>query len=219
MRKSLILMGLLLVVAGTGAAQDDFPKVETSPGFMFIHTSPPFGSQVGNQSFNCVGAGGTFAYNLTKLLGLAADMGGCKFVNLGGQFGGVIGNQISANNFNFLFGPRLTLRGDSAFQPFAEVNFGGSRLSLSCNSNTNCMKYFGTGTYSWTAFAMTAGGGFQIKLNRKFSWRPVQAEYLYTRFGNSCSVGGVCLAGNQSQNSFRLKSGIVIGWGGSASSK
>jgi opacity protein-like surface antigen len=179
---------------------------------MFIHTSPPLGNNVGNQSFNCVGGGGTLAYNLTKMFGVAADLGGCKFVGLSNQFG--IGSQISANNFTFLFGPRITFRGSSPFQPFFEVNFGADRLSLSCNSNTNCQNFFGTASYSWTAFALTAGGGFDIKLNKKFSLRPVQAEYLYTRFGNNC---GLHICGqNNSQNSFRLKSGIVIGWGGSA---
>src|SRR5271165_2612042 len=38
MRKSIIFVGLLLLTAGLVMAQDDFPKVETAPGFMFIHT-------------------------------------------------------------------------------------------------------------------------------------------------------------------------------------
>ena len=41
--------------------------------------------------------------------------------------------------------------------------------------------------------------------------RPIQAEYLYTRFGNDCGLP-VC-SNNNNQNSFRLKSGIVMGWG------
>ena len=82
-------------------------------------------------------------------------------------------------------------------------------------SNSECAANFGTGTYSKTAFAMTVGGGFDIKLTNKLSLRPVQAEYLYTRFGNNCSL--VVCTFNNNQNSFRLKSGIVIGWGGSAS--
>jgi hypothetical protein len=59
-------------------------------------------------------------------------------------------------------------------------------------------------------FALTAGVGFQVKLSHKFSLRLVPAEYLYTRFGNSCGLA-VC-SNNNSQNSFRLKSGIVINW-------
>jgi outer membrane protein OmpA-like peptidoglycan-associated protein len=58
---------------------------------------------------------------------------------------------------------------------------------------------------------LTAGGGFDIKLSKKFALRLIQAEYLYTRFGNSCQFA-LC-SDNNNQNSFRLKSGIVIGWG------
>ncbi len=53
----------------------DFPRVETAPTFMYIHTSPVLG---GTQGFNCAGGGGTLAYNFTSVFGLAADMGGCK---------------------------------------------------------------------------------------------------------------------------------------------
>ncbi len=89
------------------------------------------------------------------------------------------------------------------------------RISLSCKNNpSDCTDDFGTGSYSKTAFAMTVGGGFDIKLSKKLSLRPVQAEYLYTRFGNDCNA--VVCTFNNNQNSFRLKSGIVINWGGSA---
>jgi opacity protein-like surface antigen len=208
MRKSLFFVGVLLLAVGTVAAQDDFPKFEVSPEFEYIHTSPPFGN-VGNQSFNCLGGGGTLAYNFTKMFGIAADLGYCKFTNLGSAFVG--SGQVSANEFTYLFGPRITFRGASRFQPFALVNFGADRLSASCNGNTNCASSFGTSSRSTNAFAMTAGGGFDIKLSRRFALRPVEAEYLYTRFGNNCSLP-VCNQ-NSSQNSFRLVSGLVIGFG------
>jgi opacity protein-like surface antigen len=203
MRRSFVLAGLLLLVSGTAMAQD-YPTVETAPAFMYIRTPSPFN---GNNSFNCVGAGGTLALNLTKMFGIAADLGGCKVLN---QNNTILSSKISGNEFTYLFGPRVTLRNNSAFQPFFEVNFGGTRVSLSCNSNTSCSG----ASFSRNAFALTVGGGFDIKLSKKFSLRPVQAEYLYTRFGNNCALP-VC-NNNNSQNSFRLKSGIVINWGGSA---
>jgi len=210
MCKSLVLVGLILLAAVTVVAQDDFPKVETAPAFMYIRT--PISGQVRgqsfNQSFNCAGGGGTFAYNITSMFGLAADMGGCKI--FGNTLGPVVGNTISGSQFTFLFGPRITFRSSSRFQPFFEVNFGGDHLSLSCNNAAAC----GNQSLGFTAFAMTAGGGFDIKLSKKFALRPIQAEYLYTRFGNDCPLAA-CTQ-NNSQNSFRMKSGIVIGWGGSA---
>jgi hypothetical protein len=48
-------------------------------------------------------------------------------------------------------------------------------------------------------------------LNQKIAIRLIQAEYLYTRFGNECQLA-IC-SNNNSQNAFRLKSGIVMSWG------
>jgi opacity protein-like surface antigen len=135
-------------------------------------------------------------------------MGGCRY------FGNTLGlsNTIKGNDFTFMFGPRFTFRNSSPFRPFFEVNFGGNRISLSCRSSaSNCINATGNSTFSKTAFALTAGGGFDIRLSRKFSLRPIQAEYLYTRFGNDCPLAAC--NNNNNQNSFRLKSGIVIAWG------
>ncbi len=217
MRRYFVLVGLLLLTAGLALAQGEYPKVETSPAFMYIRTpisfSVPGGPSV-SASFNCAGGGGTLAYNFSSLIGLAADLGGCKY--FGQTVPAPISSNVNGTGFTFLFGPRLTFRSKSPFQPFAELNFGGMRISISCKNNpSNCTDEFGTGSRSKSAFAMTVGGGFDIKLSKKLSLRPVQAEYLYTRFGNDCNLT-VCTF-NNNQNSFRLKSGIVINWGGSAS--
>jgi opacity protein-like surface antigen/outer membrane protein OmpA-like peptidoglycan-associated protein len=205
MRKCFVVVGLLLLTTGLVWAQD-FPKVETSPAFMYIHT--PIDIMGDKRALNCAGGGGTFAYNFTSALGIAADMGGCKFF---GQTFPVLSAKVDGYAFTYLFGPRFTYRNKNAFTPFGEINFGGTRLSLSCKNATGefCV---GNPTYSKNAFAMTVGGGFDIKLSKKFSLRPIQAEYLLTRFGNDCSQGQCFNFGNQ--NSFRLKSGIVIAWGG-----
>jgi opacity protein-like surface antigen len=220
-------VGLLLLTAGSALAQE-FPTVETSPAFMFIRSNPNLSNQfdiqnpiagqppipiTGANDFNCAGGGGTLAYNLTSMFGIAADLGGCKY------FGSTIsaGNKISGSQFTYLFGPRITFRNASPFRPFFELNFGGDRLAVTCQTSaTACVNATGGNSYSRNAFAMTVGGGFDIQINKKFSLRPIQAEYLYTRFGNQCALS-VC-SNNNNQNSFRLKSGFVIGWGGSASS-
>jgi len=217
MRRYFVLVGLLLLTAGLALAQGEYPKVETSPAFMYIRTPISFtipGGPGVSASFNCAGGGGTLAYNFSSLIGIAADLGGCKY--FGQTIPAPISSNVNGTGFTFLFGPRLTFRSKSPFQPFAELNFGGMRISISCENNpSNCTDEFGTGSRSKTAFALTVGGGFDIKLSKKLSLRPVQAEYLYTRFGNDCNLL-VCTF-NNNQNSFRLKSGIVINWGGSAS--
>jgi opacity protein-like surface antigen len=225
MRKYLVVAGLILLTAGAALSQE-FPKVETSPAFMYIRTNPnltnaflvvPPGGGPPQQvtltkDLNCAGGGGTIAYNVTSLLGLAMDMGGCKI--FGNTYGA--GNTISGSQFTYLFGPRITIRSASPFTPFFELGFGGDRASVSCKSSANsCLTAAGSGSYSKNAFALAVGGGFDIKINKKFSIRPVQAEYLYTRFGNNCALAAC--NNNANQNSFRLKSGFVVGWGGSAS--
>jgi len=216
MRKYSVLAGLLLLVGGAAVAQE-FPKVETAPTFMYIRTSPNLtnayvvnGQTVtGSNSLNCAGGGGTLAYNLTSMFGIAADLGGCKI--FGNTLG--LGNTISGSQFTYLFGPRLTFRNFGKFQPFFELNFGGDRAALTCQSTAvKCLTTAGSGTYSKNAFAMTVGGGFDVKINKKLAIRLIQAEYLYTRFGNNCAAQ-IC-NNNNNQNNFRLKSGIVISWGG-----
>jgi opacity protein-like surface antigen len=212
--RSALVLGLVLLF-GSAAFAQDFPKIETSPQFMYIRMSPNLtntflvnGQPVtGSQAINCAGGGGTIQYNVTSLVGIAADLGGCKvFSNAYG-----LGNSINGNLFTYLFGPRLTFRNAGKLQPFAELNFGGIRASLSCQSQAlNCLAAAGGGTYSKNAFALTVGGGLDIKLNKKFAIRLAQLEYLYSRFGNNCALA-VC-SNNNNQNSFRLKSGIVIAW-------
>jgi opacity protein-like surface antigen len=119
-------------------------------------------------------------------------------------------------------------------RPFAELNVGAVRLGVGCNTGNagNACGSISAGHlptlppgvtiivppnpnatgFSSNVFAMTVGGGFDIKLSKRLAWRVVQAEYLYTRFGNGCQFA-YC-SGNNGQNSVRLNSGIVLGWGG-----
>jgi opacity protein-like surface antigen len=202
---------------------ESYPKVEMSPSFLFIRTNlnltnsfiitnPNTGQTTtvtGANDFNCAGGGSTMQYNMNSMFAIQTDLGGCKV--FGNTIG--LGNTISGSQFNYLFGPKLTIRSSNGLAPFFDLGFGGDRFSVTCQSSaTDCVNKTGGNSYSRNAFAMTIGGGLDIRLSNKVSWRPFQAEYLYTRFGNSC-VNAVC-SNNNNQNSFRLKSGIVVAWGG-----
>jgi opacity protein-like surface antigen len=235
--KALICAGLTLIASGMSDCQNLattttnisatspaplWGKVETSPGFMYIHNSKILGMQ---QGFNCVGGGGTVAYNFSAAVGFAVDLGGCKILKETAALGP--NSPVDGKEFTFLFGPRITFRHPhSPFQPFSELSFGGTRASISCingDFGNNCGSLSASQlpsaippnptatSFSKTAFTLSVGGGFDIKLNRKFAIRLVQAEYMYTRFGNNCPYA-VC-SNNNSQNSFRLKSGVVMSWG------
>src|ERR1700726_2831651 len=85
MRRLLVFSGLLLLWTSTTLAQD-YPKFETSPGFMYIRTNLNLTNSfvvhgqtiTGSQALNCAGGGGTIQYNFSSMIGLAADLGGCK---------------------------------------------------------------------------------------------------------------------------------------------
>jgi hypothetical protein len=225
---SFIFAGVLLFTASSAFA-DDYTKYEASGDFMFINTP----SIYGGQGVDCAGAGGTLQYNFTSLIGFAADLGWCKGIGLSNEFG--VGSKVGVNGFNYLFGPRLTWRHFGRFQPFADLQFGATYLNAGChtgNVGNACGGISSTlgpitlpsgativavpnpnaTSVSQNAFSLSVGGGFDLKFNKNIAWRLVQADYLYTQFGNGCPFA---YCGNHSaeQNSFRLKSGIVFGWG------
>jgi hypothetical protein len=77
--------------------------------------------------------------------------------------------------------------------PFAQLRLGGVWTSS------------GIEQIGWqNHFAMTAGGGIDVKLSKHFSIRPVQAEYFLTKIPDGL---------NNRQNNFRFSAGIVFRFG------
>jgi hypothetical protein len=129
-------------------------------------------------SFNFNGGSGQFAYNANNWLGIVGDLGG--YYTSDGYQGGII---------SYMFGPRVNFRGHGKVTPFAQVLLGGAR---SVDNNP------------LNAFAMTVGGGVDVKISEHFAIRPVQAEYFLTKFTDGA---------NNRQNSFRYSAGIVFQFG------
>ena len=174
MRSLCILVALVLFVAAPAMAQET-PKAELFGGYEYLRISG---------SNNCHGGGGNLAYNFNNWLGGVVDLGACKVTGLP--------SGLSANAFNYLFGPRVSYRSYGSLTPFAQLLFGGERLGAG---------YSGVGSGSANSFAMTIGGGADYKFTDHVSFRG-QAEYLYTHFA------GV------RQNNARIEAGIVYRWGG-----
>jgi hypothetical protein len=105
----------------------------------------------------------------------------------------------------YLFGPRLSFRKHDRITPFAQVLFGGvhaNQVTLTgCTVNCTLLP-------SQDSFAMTAGGGLDLRVHHHFAIRIIQAEYLMTRFA-SYTTGTT-----GTQNDMRLSSGIVFRFGG-----
>ncbi len=179
MRKSFWALALLAILAFAlpARAQDATPKAELYAGYDYVRAN-----YLGT-SFNFNGGSGQFAYNANDWLGIVGDLGG-YYTSYG----------FHAGLFSYLFGPRINfrghgLRGHGKMTPFAQVLFGGAR-SID-NSPLN-------------SFAVTAGGGVEYKISEHFAIRPVQAEYLLTKFMDGAT---------NRQNSFRYSAGIVFRFG------
>jgi opacity protein-like surface antigen len=179
MRKLFILVAVILATAGSAVAQD-FPKAEIFGGYQYIRVNPGGGSA----AYNCQGGAGSVAGNLNHWFGVVGDFGACKVTGLP--------SGTSAHLVNYLFGPKLTYRSRGKLSPFAQVLFGGERISGSAS---------GLGSTSDSSFAMAFGGGADYEMTNHVAIRLIQAEYLYTKFGGT------------RQNNARISAGIVYRWG------
>jgi hypothetical protein len=129
---------------------------------------------------NCHGGGVSITYNMTDSLGAVVDVGGCKDTGLP--------SGISGHSVTYLFGPRINFRSKRRLDPYAQLLVGGVHSA-------------GTGRVSANAYAMTIGGGLDVRAGDLVSLRVAQAEYLLTRFGGA------------QQNNFRFATGIVLRFG------
>ncbi len=230
--RSLVFAGGLLLAASIASGQE-YSKFEIAPGFNYQHDSPILGS---TRSSECAGGGLTLAYNITHMFSMVADLSGCDMFDYNNPYG--VGSGVHGDVFTYVFGPRFTFRRNSKFQPFVDVNVGGEEVRVHCNSG-NLGDACGSITpgvgisqpivgapppvvivpknpyataVTENSFAGTAGVGIDIRVNHHIAIRLVQADYLYTRFGNSCPFA-ICNHNNE-QGSFRLQSGLVFGFGG-----
>ena len=189
MRNSLAVMLLFVAVsAGPLCAQEQPSEFEAYGGYYYtrfnVNANVP--GIAPSATYNGTGGGGQFECNVNRWLGAVADLGGFIATSSGsGAFAGA--------GFTYLFGPRVNFRRGKVV-PFAEVLFGGVRTTDGIARST--------GTEN--NFAMTAGGGIDLKVSKHVSIRPVQADYFMTKIPDGL---------NNRQNNFRLSAGIVFRFG------
>ena len=183
------------------------PKVDIFLGYSYLRAVPE--SANGNRLVDLNGGSASIAFNFSRYFAIAADFGGYDDTRL--RLAGPGANPPSVADsggsaFTYLFGPRLSYRNHSRFIPFAQVLLGAAHageVTLSGCTGSSC-----TPLPAQTAFAMTAGGGFDIRLARHISIRAIQAEYLMTRFSDPTTGAG------NTQNDLRLSTGLLFRLGG-----
>ena len=145
---------------------------------------------------------------MTPLIGIKADV---QFYTQGSGVKnklteeGYIAGQLSADFVTYMFGPQFKMH-KGRLQPFGEALFGAAHsnefaqiLNDEGITNKSSMN---------NAFAMEFGGGLDFPITPHIQARPVEVDYLLTRFG----VNGTTYTGNQ--NNFKYSAGVNFTFGG-----
>jgi|SRR5262252_4396426 len=204
-RFGLYMLALWFVSSLISVAQE-YPKIEVPVGFSFVNVHPDLTPIT---SFNIFGGGGGFVYNVTPIVGIKADFMGYtqgsgvrqRLINNGFTVG-----QLSGNVFTYMFGPQFK-KHSGKLQPFGEALFGAAHSNAYAQIY-NIIHGGVSGSSNNNAFAMEFGGGLDFAVTKTIQLRPVEVDYLYTKFG----VNGTRYAGTQ--NNFKYFAGVNFTFGG-----
>ena len=208
MKKCFTVMGAALLLVGSAVAQE-VPKVEGYLGYNYVHFNPA----TNISSFSANGGSGQFIFNFNKWISGVADLGAVHNSNFAGF-------SIDNTTFNYLFGPRISIRKWSRFTPYVQTLFGGAYYTASAAIGGFLPELNDAGQIipgqpitarvvaHQNNFAMVAGGGIDIKINRHLSFRPAAVDYYMTRFS---PLG---LTDNTIQDNIRYSAGISFLFGG-----
>jgi hypothetical protein len=205
MKKSLALLAVVMMYTMAARAQDT-PRMETFLGYTYVRVN----SASNVPAFSANGGGGQFAYNFGKYISGVADLGAVHSGNIGGI-------RIDNTAASFLFGPRVSFRYPH-IRPYFQVLFGGVYLTASTELRAIAVDpspptpipgqpitaRIGA---QQTAFAMTAGGGLDIKINKHISFRPIGLDYYLTRLENLRTQD------DNNQNNLRYTTGFNFTFG------
>jgi opacity protein-like surface antigen len=188
-RKFVVCLLALVSLSATSflssvAYAQETPKFDVFAGYSYVRENP---STAGIDGFNLHGGSASIAYNANHWLSGVADFGGYHSND-------ILGTGVDGTLSTYLFGPRVSFHRDSRITPFGQILFGVAHIG-----GSNGLAF----STSNNSFAMTVGGGVDIKVSRRFSIRPAQVDYLLTRF-NELGTGA------QNQNNLRVSTGVVF---------
>lgn len=230
MKRKLTLVGSLLAFAWIAAAQD-VPRQEVYLGYDMLRVN----SATNVPAFTANGGGGQYVFNINSLIGIAGDIYGAHNGNIFGTLTdpktGITypGGKVDNSQYFYQFGPRVNLRKWSRSNIFFEMLLGFDSAHVSipiglptpitipqCITQTNPQKQAACNVISFThlraqtsqtPFAYLLGGGWDLKINKRISFRPIQADLQYTRLQNLRDLQ------NKSQYGFRYSTGINFTFG------
>jgi opacity protein-like surface antigen len=180
-----LLVSLLACAAffAANAKAQDAEKIDLYAGYSYLRANPS-SNTLG--SFGLNGGNASLAYHVTPWLSAVADFGG--YTN-----SDVFHSGSSGTASTYLFGPRVSFRHIWRVHPFVEALFGAAHGNSSLFDASQ----------SHNAFAAAVGGGFDFRLSHHWSLRPLEVDYLPTRFPEATF-------GRQTQDNLRASTGIVF---------
>jgi hypothetical protein len=208
-----ILFGAVLLI-GLAAWAQDFPRYEVSGNYSYARFNP---STNGTKGLSLNGGGGAAVFNINEYLGIKMDLQGFNSntfawnipVSTNFPSGGTF--HASGNLFTYMFGPQVKFR-SPRFEPFVSLLFGGAHSNAYANAfhalcvnPGSCVAV--SGSPSGNGFAMSAGGGFDIPINKTISFRPAEVDWFLTKINNQFN-------GGSPQNNFRYSAGVNFSFGG-----
>ena len=227
MKKLLITCAALLIFSFAAYATD-YQQFDTFLGYTYTRfetgnfVPAPFNENL--PSFNAHGGSAQFGYNFNRWFGLVLDAGAVHGTGVGNFDNRILfpstfsRGGLDMTVANYLLGPRVRWGSHGRFQPYIQALFGGATAWQSLPvPNVALVNPLGavilpTGANlqfarTTSGFAMTAGGGIDIKLNNHVYFRPIQAEYFLTRLS---PIGAF---GVTNRNNFRYSVGINFSYG------
>ena len=210
---TVIFSGLVLLLGSRTLAQE-YPKVEVPIFYSYMRFNPENSNIVSGFSLN--GGGGGVTVNFNRFFGIEAEFAGYQSLTKTFAFPATANSPCptgctvtaDANLFTYNIGPVFKYR-SRHFEPFVETMFGGAHSNTYQNLFKACQgACTTTNNPSNNAFDFVIGGGIDIPVGKHIAIRPVQFDYVLTRFGNGFTKG------NQNQSNFRYNGGIVFRFGG-----
>lgn len=147
---------------------------------------------------------------VSKRVGLTADFSGTYH-----RERQVIGNALFRTNhsvYNFLGGPHVRFTNKSRITPFVHALFGAARVRTKYQEINDADP--GNATDSSTRFAMSFGGGFDVRVSERVALRVFQLDYNPVLGKDRRVVANdgtvIDLQGRAQNKNFRVSVGVVF---------
>jgi opacity protein-like surface antigen len=197
MRRSLIVVIMVMAAVSMAAAQD-VSKIELFGGYSMLALGgrditdllnnataklPPTFTSTPSKFFKN-GIAVSAVYNINQNFGVEANAmyNAGNLMKAYGTANGVMTNsRMRVSDFSCFLGPRYALRKNEKVTPFAHVLLGVNRFRLKPSYVAGGADQFyqlGLPYMHDNGFAVMAGGGLDIKVNKTISVRLIQADFI-----------------------------------------